>query len=325
MLAAVVGQQVDFRLLKTLTGFDEAELLPPLKELIAAQLLIEESADGFAFRHALTRQSVLSGLLIRERRQLHRQVAETIERLYESDIHTWSGDLAYHFYEAQEWSRALNYGRQAGEKAQRLYSPRMAVIHFSRAIEAADHLSVADPELLRLRGQVYEVLGEFEAAHNDYLHAAEIAQNTSRQWQSWMDLGWLWTGRDYQKAGDYFQRAIEFARRTDDPIALGQALNRVGNWHVHQNHPQEAIRCHEEALTVFRQSEDSGGLAATLDLLGITHFMIGNFVRGAGYYEQAVMLLRQGEDRQALANTLANYAIRGANYIGSTAVWPKLA
>jgi predicted ATPase len=81
VLAAVAGRRFDFNLLQALTGFAEQELLRLIKELIAAQLVVEESADVFAFRHALTRQAVEADLLARERRALHHSIAEAIERL----------------------------------------------------------------------------------------------------------------------------------------------------------------------------------------------------------------------------------------------------
>ena len=81
-LAAIVGRRFDFALLQELAGADEPTLLAAIKELIAAQLVVEESADRFAFRHALTRQAVLAELLARERLALHRTIAETMERVY---------------------------------------------------------------------------------------------------------------------------------------------------------------------------------------------------------------------------------------------------
>ena len=57
-LAAVAGRRFDFGLLQALTSMDEPGLLSLMKELVAAQLVVEETADRFAFRHALTRQAV---------------------------------------------------------------------------------------------------------------------------------------------------------------------------------------------------------------------------------------------------------------------------
>src|SRR5205823_2826931 len=74
-LAAAAGRRFDFALLQAFTGRDEVALLGTIKELIAAQLVVEEAADQFAFRHALTRQAVYGDLLARERCLLHRTIA----------------------------------------------------------------------------------------------------------------------------------------------------------------------------------------------------------------------------------------------------------
>src|SRR2546429_3691821 len=125
-LAAVAGRHFDFALLQALTQHDEAQLLRLLKELIAAQLVVEESAEQFAFRHALTRQAVYAELLVRERKALHRTIAETFERLYASSVEAHLADLASHFSEAGVWEKALLYGQRAGEQAQALYAPQAA-------------------------------------------------------------------------------------------------------------------------------------------------------------------------------------------------------
>src|SRR6266496_3158284 len=100
-LAAVAGRHFDFALLQALTQQDEAQLLRLIKELIAAQLVVEESAEQFAFRHALTRQAVYAELLVRERKALHRTIAETIEHLYAPALEAHLADLAIHFSEAE--------------------------------------------------------------------------------------------------------------------------------------------------------------------------------------------------------------------------------
>ncbi len=81
-LAAVAGRRFDFALLQRITQHDEASLLELMKEVIAAQLVIEESAEQFAFRHALTQQAISGGLLARERRALHGTIARTLEHLH---------------------------------------------------------------------------------------------------------------------------------------------------------------------------------------------------------------------------------------------------
>ena len=162
----MIGRRFGFTFLQNLCTSDEPTILESIKELLAAGLVIEESAETFAFRHALTREAVYAGLLARERQSLHRQVAELIELLHtdEPDALDDHLDLAYHYYEGAAWDKALDFGQRAGERALAL-TPRAAVEQLSRALDSAEHLGVmAPPEARYTRAQAYHTLGEFDAA-----------------------------------------------------------------------------------------------------------------------------------------------------------------
>ncbi|MEZ4869373.1 MAG: AAA family ATPase [Caldilineaceae bacterium] len=346
-LAAVVGRRFDFDLLQQVAGYAETELLALIKELVAAQLVVEESADHamgarnhhFAFRHALTRQAVYRALLGRERQILHRTIGAAIEQSY-GGAHaavTSAGalaqvaDLAYHFYEAGDWQKALTYGWQAGAMAQTLYAPRAALEQFTRALTAAQRLSQVEPKppartaLYRLRGLAYETVGEFEHAHSDLTTALELAQAaTDRlgEWQLLLDLGQLWAAHNYAQTGDYLQQALVLARTRDtqqgavahQPAPLAHTLNRLGNWYLNVGQPQEALRCHQEALAIFQELHNVPGLAQTFDHLGLMVYLGGNPVQGAIYLRQAIAHFQTLQERQSLASSLTTLAICGPGY-----------
>jgi DNA-binding CsgD family transcriptional regulator/tetratricopeptide (TPR) repeat protein len=322
-LAAVAGRRFDFALLQMLTGQAEAALLRLVKELVAAQLVMEESADQFIFRHALTQQAILSGLLTRERRALHHQIAEALEQVYgDSEAHL--AELARHSFEAGRWEKALTYSQRAGERAQALYTPRAAAEHFTRAIEAARQLAAPIPvELFQRRGQMYQTLGEFELARADYQTALDEARargDARAEWQALIDLGFLWVSRDYTQAGDYFQRALALAPRLADPATVAHTLNRVGNWHTNAGQPREALRYHLEARRIFESLDDKPGLAAALDLLGITHYVASDPATAVACFERAVALFRELNDLGGLMSSLMMLSSRGVDYLGRTTV-----
>jgi predicted ATPase len=140
LLAAVAGRQFDFDLLKALTGMEEAALLGHLKQLVAAQIIVEETAEQYAFRHALTREAVYSTLLQRERQQYHRAIAEILERRFQDRPDLHAAELAHHYYLAGDWAKVTAFAQRAGDRAQAMFAPREATELYTRAIEAAEHL-----------------------------------------------------------------------------------------------------------------------------------------------------------------------------------------
>lgn len=322
ILAAAAGRRFDFDLLQRLTRFDEEELVQRVKELIAAQLVIEESEEYFLFRHALTRQAIYSRLLMRERRALHRQIAEAIQEM-ERTVERLS-ELAYHSYEAGLWERALQFSQEAGEKAQyELYTPRAALEHYNHAFEAALQLSVSVPLILfHERGQMHETLGDFELAFADYeaeLSEARRRADTQGEWQALIDLGFLIASRDYAKAGEYFRAALAISAGLSDPAIVAHTLNRVGNWHFNLAQSAEALQYHTKAARIFESLNDRRGLAATHDLLGITNLVQCNLPEYVAHYEKAMELFREVEDRGGLISSLAIYATRGVDYLACVA------
>ncbi|HXV43891.1 MAG TPA: hypothetical protein VEC96_12570, partial [Anaerolineae bacterium] len=186
-LAAVSGRSFDFAVLRTLTGHSECELLALVKEVMAAQLVVEESADQFAFRHALIREALYGQLLARERQSLHGQLVQAIEQIHAGSLEAHLEALAYHAFEAALWPKALDYARRAGQKALALFAPHAATEQFTRAIHAAGCLSTPASTLYRLRGQAFDTLGNFDRAREDYeavLNAAQAAGDQQAAWQS---------------------------------------------------------------------------------------------------------------------------------------------
>jgi predicted ATPase/DNA-binding CsgD family transcriptional regulator len=310
-MAAVSGKRFDVRVLQHILHCTDSQLLPLLKEVVSAQLVVEESADQFSFRHALTRQAIYAGLLARERRAVHHRLAKAIEQLFASpsalDAHLT--DLAYHCFQGEDWDKAREYGQRAGEQALTLFAPRAAVEQLSWAIQAASHLS--DPptySLYRARGQAHDLLGEFERARADYEQALALAQEAQEsllEWQGLLDLGFLWASRDYSQAGQWFQRALDLAQALADPRLHARSLNRLGNLLANTGQTEEAMHMHQQALRMFANQHDTQGMAETLDLLGTASGIFGDNIDAAKHYGQAVELFRSAGDIPSLISSLS--------------------
>jgi DNA-binding CsgD family transcriptional regulator len=334
-LAAVAGRRFDFALLRDLAAVDESSLLDTLKQLVAAQLVVEESAERFAFRHALTRQAIYAELLTRERQGLHCRVGEALERSSAAGDGSVS-DLAYHFFAGAAWDKAQDYSRRAGDHAMSLYAPGAAIGHFTRAMEAERRLSLApDPELLRSRGAAHEVLGEFDRAQADYEAARDLARISGQraaEVAAQLSLGLLWAARDYARAGAAIQDALVVAREIGDAALVARCLNRLGNWYLNSERSGEGQHRLREALAIVEELGDRRGVAETLDLLGGAAIFGGDLVQGTAYLRRAVDAWRELGDRRGLASSLILLAMRCPTYhtdtvpavAGHTAVQPEV-
>jgi predicted ATPase/DNA-binding CsgD family transcriptional regulator len=313
-LAAVVGQRFDIRILRELAPFDEPTLIGSINEWLAAQLVVEESVAGFAFRHALTRQAILADLLAFERRSLHHTVAEIIERVFTAEHERYLAELAYHFFEAQAWQQAVQYALRAGEQARMLHAPHATIAQLTRALTAADHLEVVStPKIYLARGAAFELLGDFEAAHTDYQTAllrAQAVHEHHAEWEALLALGFLFAERDYQQAGDYFLHALKRARALNEPSLIAHSLNRMGNWHANIEHIEAAVEHHREAHALFVTLGDTHGLAETLDLLGMTSQLGGDALQSVAYYDQAIELFQEIAARPGVSSSLTVRAIQ---------------
>lgn len=325
-VAAVTGQRFDLPRLQTMIGTDTGSLIEQVKELVARQLVVEEAAGRFRFRHALTRQAVYSGLLSTERASYHRALTTAIEA--EAGAHPVDDDLrlvdlAYHSYEGGMWEKARRYCELAGLRAQQRFAPSVCVVHISHAIAADEHLgSSRDPSLLRVRASAYELLGEFQHAWSDLdmaIEAARQAHDREAEWEGLMALGSLWLSRDYDRAGSYFRDALSLARLLGDQRRIAHSLNRVGNWQMNLGDPPAALLQHNEALAIFEAVNDTEGMAATLDLLGMTSYHLVQPLRQMSYHREAVKLFRQLGNRQGAIAGLSVLAASSSSY-----EWPAL-
>jgi len=320
--AAVAGRRFDFDLLKTLTNHDEQALLALVKELIAAQLVVEESADRFAFRHALTREAIYAELLARERVALHRQIADALERAHASSLDAVVEALEYHAWEAGDWTRAADFATRAAGHALALSAPREAIAHLDRAFMASERAGmVVGTAFYLVRGRANETLGEFQRAHEDFTVALDMARASAdrgAEWEALHALGLLWAARDYSRAGDYRREALAVSRATGNGSLIARSLNRVGNWHVNHEEPHAGLPHHEEALAILEGLNDAAGVAETVDLIAMAHHIAGDQRAAALQYARSVALFSAGDDRRGLANALGLLALCGPSHHASS-------
>lgn len=335
-VASVEGEVFTAQVVAEVQKMEERPMLRRLAgELERRHRLVREQEEVHAgqgrmfryrFGHVLFQDFVYKRLSRGERRLLHREVAVALEKLYAEQLDEIAVRLAHHFHQAGNYGRACQYNILAAESAARIYANDEAITHYTRAIEVAGTVSVDDISVAKLhrgRGLAYEMLGEFELARADYettlriARAADVRQAEQVEWRALLDLGKLWASRDYNQTLEYFERALELARRAGDPAVLADSLNWMGNWHANNENPTKAVAYHQEALTVLAKSGDRRDLANTLDLSGLASMLGGDLDTSVQHYNRAIALFRELDDRARLASSLMGRA----STVSSTLAW----
>ncbi len=160
----------------------EAQLLDLLEEALAAQLIAERKGEGstYDFTHALIRQTLYGELSGPRRVLLHRQIGESLERLYAANTDAHLPELAHHFYQAApggDAQKAIDYARRAGDRARASLAWEEAADNYDRALQATDLVPAPDP---MLRWSLLMALGDSRRpsaadAVEPYTQAADVA------------------------------------------------------------------------------------------------------------------------------------------------------
>lgn len=96
-LAAVVGQDFTFDLLRQASDYHEDDLARGLDELWQRRIIREHGATTYDFSHDRIRDVAYSEISPIRRRQLHRQIAVALEQQFLGNLDTVSSALAFHY------------------------------------------------------------------------------------------------------------------------------------------------------------------------------------------------------------------------------------
>ncbi|HXH23514.1 MAG TPA: AAA family ATPase [Dehalococcoidia bacterium] len=245
-LASVIGREFTVRLLQRISDV-EAQLEGLLGELKGLELIYEKAFFpelSYMFKHALTHDVAYSTLLVERRRALHRVVAQAIEDLYSERLAEHYEMLAHHFYEAQDWDKALDYLTKAARKALDTYAHAEATSFLERAMEAVERASTPERDQVRADLQAYRGRALIQAAAwpraRPDLESALAALSPERLERRLEVLGDLamacWWSRDTpamrRYAGDLRALASEMGREDLVTVAdawLAAALSAEGD------------------------------------------------------------------------------------------------
>jgi ABC-type oligopeptide transport system substrate-binding subunit len=184
-MAAVIGRIFLYRVLSAIAQ-EERELDRQLLTLQREEMIRERARLPeleYIFKHELTREAAYNGLLKKERRIFHRQVAEALERLFPERVDEQVGLLAHHWEQAGEAEKATAYLLRAADQARTLYAHQEAIDFYERALvflREGEDLDQAARTLMKL-GLTYHTAFEFRRSREAYDEGFALWQKVARK------------------------------------------------------------------------------------------------------------------------------------------------
>jgi len=110
--------------------------------------------------------------------------------------------------------------------------------------------------------------------------------------------------RNYVRAQELFERALELARRTKSGKEEGEALQNLGNVLYFQRKFPEALSAFEQRLALERERADDEAMAAALVGVGTIRYSLAEYTEALKQYRAALAIQERLDDRVSTASTL---------------------
>jgi class 3 adenylate cyclase/tetratricopeptide (TPR) repeat protein len=269
-LAAVIGTEVAYPLLRAVAGMPDEALLQHLHQLQIAELLYEVSslpAGVYAFKHALLQEVAYQSLLTSTRQADHQRLARTIETDFPEQADVQPMVLAHHYTEAGLDQQAIECWRRAGAHAFQRGAHHEALAYLRRGIALLERMPDRDPrrqlelELLTTLGPICMATQGFTSpeAERVYKRAYALCQQGTevhRRFAVLRGLHHVYRTRGHLPiAREFAEQLLVLARTTQDAtllleahMSLGTVLVSLGEFAAALDHLEQGL-AHRDAAT----------------------------------------------------------------------------
>ncbi|WP_077966018.1 AAA family ATPase [Ensifer adhaerens] len=330
-IAAVVGREFDLSVVAEVCGQPPDIVETTLRRLVEAGLVMRQTSAGeprYAFTHALLQEAARESLLKERRRELHAQVARTIDSINPKLAEEHPEVLAQHLAEAALFEEAAGRWLAAGRNTGRTWTKVEAANMFANGLAC---LARCPPSVERdrmelalelERGDVLYatfgyVTGEGSAAYRNVIRLSEKLGDAAAPIRALDGLFGtaLNSGRfaDAEWAGD---ELLAIGKTHDNLKAFVLGLQFKGMCFFSQGHFEQARDCLEQALLHVDRADEIGSDFPSMAMLYLSWTL-----QVTGHEESAIELYAAAEadarhrSSYQLAACLGNccilYALRG--------------
>ncbi len=254
------------------------------------------AAARYAFTHALYSEVLHRRLPPGRRLRFHQRIGARGEELFGDRRDEIAVELAAHFEEGRDWSRAVRYRRRAAVVDTRRHAHREAEANLAHALTLVPHLR--DPERIEEQMSILEELGLLRRSTGDMSGSAEafeamatIAADSGQRARHAAALLYLgsalfWTDRE--KCLAVVDRAVEIAAQHNDPLLAAHAAGCRGHWSLNlRGFAREHVEACESAAATAKKAGNR-----TLEAQHVVRLAYARILEGR--YEESIALSEEG-------------------------------
>jgi predicted ATPase len=219
-------------------------------------------AARYSFVHALYQEALYDQISASRRTRLHKQIGEREEQGYGERVREIAAELAVHFERGRDYTRAVQYRQQAGQRASQRGANTEAVSHVTIGLELLKTLPDT-PARMQQELTLQLTLGALRTATHGFA-APEVAQA--------------------------YGRARELCEQTGAREQIFPALVAVAHYHAMRAEHKTARELSERLYAIAQDSQNPDLLIEAHFIQGDTLIWIGEFLEGRAHLEQGIAL-----------------------------------
>jgi class 3 adenylate cyclase/tetratricopeptide (TPR) repeat protein len=309
--AAVIGRVFHYRILERIASADNS-LREQLASLEMSGLVHERCRLPeleFIFKHALTQEVAYQTLLTPARKVLHRKVGDALESIFRDRLEEFAGVLAYHFFSAESWQKALDYSIRSGDAAYRVCAYSEARGHYGRALESLKHLGDDPPHLYQKVEIIIHLVGASLQAEGPeknlamLLEAEKVAHLLNdpvqvARVQLWIGRAHYYGGR-LKEAFGYYQKVLLSSADLEDPELASLPGAVIGRVLFMQGRFSESLQILDEAIPLLERRRSQHELLFAYVHRSMAQTCLGQYAAGLSGLNRTLEIARSSQDQNA--------------------------
>lgn len=260
------------------------------------------SEKRYVFMNALLVNAAYNMQLKKKLRFYHHLISFIMEKMYLNDK-IYYADIAYHYYNANNDAKALEYFNKAGMYSKDNYKNEKALEYFNKVLEIYNNKSsISSDDLIELynnMGDVYLNIGEYHQALEYYNKVYDLAVKDDGGKNLYIANSYhnistvYWNLGELDKALENSKKALDIQLGlSESQRHIGHSYNNIAMIHNSKAEHDKALEYLYKAYDIFKElyGDLHQDIALVYTNIGMIYWFKGNYEKTLHYTNKAVSI-----------------------------------